>query len=246
MSIEIRSIYMKKISLLLVCLLLLISGWASAQNFEGTIKYTMKVNLPKEQQEQMDKMAQMGYAVPIPTGFEISSKSPLTRMKMLNGKGLLMEFVSIEDKKESYLLNHKEKKAYKMPEETDTDEAGKPKVTKTGETATIAGHKCTKYVVEYPNQKTIQHIWAANDIKLPVSAFKNSMSGSRGSLFMEGIDGVPLKMSVTDSGSTSEMTATEVSRTKLNTSDLQVPAGYAIEPFNAAAITRMMMGGMGN
>jgi hypothetical protein len=159
----------------------------------------------------------------------------------------MMEIVSIDDKKESYMLDHKEKKAYKMPAESTEEQGSKPKVTKTSESATIAGHKCTKYVIEYPNQKTVQHIWAANDIKIPASAFKNSLGGSRGgSLFMEGVDGVPLKMTVTDQGTTSEMTAIEVVKTKLNTTDLQVPSGYAIEPFSAAAMSRMMMGGMGN
>lgn len=238
---------MKFTSLTFVFFLLLMGSWATAQNFEGTIKYTMKINLPAEQQKELDKMAQMGYAVPMPTGFQISSKAPVTRMKMLNAKGLLMEFVSIDNKNENYLLDHKEKKAYKMPQETEKNESSKPKVTKTNEYATIAGHKCTKYTVEYANQKSVQHIWAANDIRMPASAFKNGIgSGAGGSLFMEGIEGVPLKMSVTDSGTTSEMTATEVSRTKINLSDLQVPAGYAIEPFSAAAMTRMMMSGMGN
>jgi hypothetical protein len=63
---------------------------------------------------------------------------------------------------------------------------------------------------------------------------------------MEGIDGVPLKMTITDNGTTSEMLATEVNKAKLNVADLQVPAGYKVEPFNAAAMSRMMMGGMGN
>ena len=242
-----RPVSMKNTSLPLLLFLLLVSCLASAQSFEGTIKYNMKVNLPKEQQEQLDKMAQMGYAVPMPTGFEITSKAPVTKMKMLNGKSTFMEFVTLDDKKESYLLNHKEKKAYKMPEESEKSEGTKPKVTKTSESTTIAGYKCTKYIVEYANQKTTQHIWAATDIKMPASAFKNSMGGNRGgSLFMEGIEGVPLKMTVTENGSTSEMTATEVNRAKLNIADLQVPAGYTVEPFNAAAMTRMMMGGMGN
>jgi hypothetical protein len=238
---------MKKAPLTLLILLLFVCSWASAQNFEGTIKYQMKISLPAEQQKEMDKLAQMGYPMQLPTGMEVSTKTPVARMKMLNSKGVMMEIVSIDDKKESYMLDHKEKKAYKMPAESTEEQGSKPKVTKTSESATIAGHKCTKYVIEYPNQKTVQHIWAANDIKIPASAFKNSLGGSRGgSLFMEGVDGVPLKMTVTDQGTTSEMTAIEVVKTKLNTTDLQVPSGYAIEPFSAAAMSRMMMGGMGN
>jgi hypothetical protein len=237
---------MKITSLKLLILLLFVCGWASAQNFEGTIKYAMKINLPAEQQKEIDKMAQMGYAMPMPTGFEVSAKAPLARMKMLSSKGVLMEIVSLDDKKESYMLDHKEKKAYKMPAESQKEESNKPKVIKTNETATIAGYKSTKYIVEYADKSIVQHIWAANDLKIPASAFKNSMSGGRGgSLFMEGIEGVPLKMTVSDKGSTSEMIATEVTKAKLNTADLQVPSGYTIEPFNAAAMSRMMMSGMG-
>jgi hypothetical protein len=168
-------------------------------------------------------------------------------MKMLNSKGVMMEIVSLDDKKESYMLDHKEKKAYKMPAETQKEESQKPKVTKTSETATIAGHKCTKYIVEYADQSIKQQIWAANDMKIQASAFKNSLGGGKaGSLFMEGVDGVPLRMTVSDKGTTSEMTATEVVKAKLNTADLQIPSSYAIEPFSAAAMSRMMMGGMGN
>lgn len=238
---------MKASSSILLILLLFVCGWATAQGFEGTIRYSMKINLPAEQQKELDKMAQMGYAVPMPSGFELNFKAPVARFKMFNTKGLLMEFVTIDDKNENFLLDHKEKKAYKMPAETQKTDNVKPKVTKTSETATIAGYKCTKYVVEYTDRKTTQHIWAANDMKISASAFKNSLSSGRGAtLFMEGIEGVPLKMTITDNGTTSEMLATEVNKAKLNVADLQVPAGYKVEPFNAAAMSRMMMGGMGN
>ncbi len=71
----------------------------------------MTINLPEEQQKQLDELAKMGYGMPMPTGFEISSKAPATRMKMLNNKGVMMEFVTLDNKNESYLLDHQEKKS---------------------------------------------------------------------------------------------------------------------------------------
>ncbi len=132
-----------------------------------------------------------------------------------------------------------------MPAEPADSDQSKPKISKTGETATIAGYKCTKYTVAYADAKSVQYIWAANDIKIPASAFKNGLGGAKGgSLFMEGIEGVPLKMTMTESGTTSEMLATQVTKATLNAADLQVPSGYTIEPFSSAALTKMMMGGM--
>lgn len=166
-------------------------------------------------------------------------------MKMLNAGGVMMEIVSQHDKKENYMLYHTGKKAYKLPEESQTDQTNKPKpkVTKTSETETIAGYKCTKYLVEESNSKVAQQIWATKDIKIPMGAFSSGMANrSSRAMLIEGIDGLPLKMIVTENGTTSEVVATAVNKSKIDNTELQVPAGYAIEPFDPAVIGRMMMG----
>lgn len=232
---------MRITSIKLIAFLLLIAGQAWAQNFEGTIKYAMNINLPEKQRKEME---QMGYAMMMPTGFEITTKNSLSRMKMHNAGGVMMEIVSEHDKKENYMLDHKGKKAYKLPEESQTSTSkAKPKVTKTGETQTIAGYKCTKYLVEESNGKAVQQIWASKDLKIPAGAFSRGIAGKGGqALFIEGVDGLPLKMVVTENGTTSEVVATAVSKAKITDADLQVPSGYAIEPFDPAVIGRMMMG----
>lgn len=231
---------MKILSIKILSLLLLLSGGLCAQDFEGTIKYAMKVTLPEKQRKEME---QMGYSSMLPNGFEITTKNTVSRMKMFNTKGVLMEIVSQHDKKENYMLDHAEKKAYKLPAETPkSPDAPKPKITKTSETETIAGYTCTKYLVEEPNGKSVQHVWVTKDLKVPVAAFSGGIGSKSSSMIIDGIEGLPLKITFTDNGNASEMVATAVKKEKLNTSDLQLPSGYAIEPFNPALIGRMMMG----
>jgi hypothetical protein len=231
---------MKTLSIKILTLLLLISGALLAQDFEGSIKYAMKVTLPEKQRKEME---QMGYSTMMPNGFEITTKNTVSRMKMFNGKGVMMEIVSQHDKKENYMLDHAEKKAYKLPAETPKSaDAPKPKVTKTSETETIAGYKCTKYLVEEPNRKSVQHVWVTKDLKVPVAAFSGGIGSRSSTMMIDGIEGLPLKITFTENGNASEIVATAVNKTKLNTADLQLPSGYAIEPFNPAMIGKMMMG----
>ncbi|QHT71448.1 DUF4412 domain-containing protein [Rhodocytophaga rosea] len=232
---------MKILSVKLFLLLVLIAGHAGAQNFEGTIKYSLKISLPEKQRSEMQQ-----YAMMMPTGFEITTKNSLSKMKLLTTGGTMMELISEHTKKENFMLDHTNKKAYKLPEEPKSETAksdSKPKVTKTSETETIAGYKCTKYIIEEPNSKSVQHIWTTKDIKIPVGAFSNSFGNKSGKMMMiDGVEGLPLKMIVTEHGTTSEVTATAVAKGKVNEEDLKVPSGYAVEPFDPAMIGRMMMG----
>jgi hypothetical protein len=232
---------MKIISVKLLFLFVLIAGHVGAQNFEGTIKYSIKITMPEKQRNEMQQ-----YAAMMPTGFEIATKSSHSKMKILTTGGTMMELISEHTKKENFMLDHTNKKAYKMPEESKskiTNPDSKPKVTKTSETETIAGYKCTKYIIEESNGKLVQHVWTTKDITIPVGAFSNSL-GNRSSKMMmiDGVEGLPLKMFINEHGTTSEVIATSVNKSKVDETDLKVPAGYAIEPFDPAIIGRMMMG----
>jgi preprotein translocase subunit Sec63 len=167
-------------------------------------------------------------------------------MKLLTTGGTMMELISEHTKKENYMLDHTNKKAYKLPDDSKSDITNpdaKPKVTKTSETETIAGYKCTKYIIEEPNSKSVQQVWTTKDIKIPVGAFSNSFGNKSSKVMMiEGVEGLPLKMIVNEHGTTSEVVATEITKDKVNEADLKVPSGYAIEPFDPAIIGRMMMG----
>jgi hypothetical protein len=232
---------MKILSVKLFILFVLIAGHVGAQNFEGTIKYSLKITLPEKQRSEMQQ-----YAMMMPTGFEITTKNSLSKMKLLTTGGTMMELVSEHTKKENYMLDHTNKKAYKLPDDTNAETTtadSKPKVTKTSETETIAGYKCTKYIIEEPNSKSVQHVWTTKDIKIPVSAFSNNFGNKSGKMMMiDGVEGLPLKMYVNEHGTTSEVVATQVTKGKVEDKDLKVPTGYAIEPFDPAMIGRMMMG----
>lgn len=226
---------MSKLKIKTILFLLLISQAVWAQNFEGTIVYKMAMNFSEQQKKEMAQMEQMGYSMP--TGFEVSSKNTNAIMKVMNTKGTMMEMITSGDKNESFLLDRNEKKAYKMPAESANSTA-KLKVTKTDEFETIAGYKCRKYIIEGNGGGMTQHVWASPQLKMPVPKFSSGLGG--GLAMIEGVEGIPLKMVVKGGGNSSEIVATAVNKTKINTDDLKVPSNYTVEPFNPMVIAKMM------
>jgi hypothetical protein len=252
---------------------------ATAQNFEGTAKFTVKgeitdpalkarmeaaqkqmsdpaqqakmkemqakMNDPqmkammdanpqmKAQMESMMKMSQGGgdMSSMIPKGMTVEMKNQNTLTK-LEGGMMAMEILFLKDKNQSVSLN-REAKTYTVLSSTvptTSTQTTKPKVTKTNETAKILNYTCTKYIVEMTEAgKTItNNIWATTEIKdFNLNNLSNQRFGSGGQgLYLEGVEGVPLKMEMHTPEMKMTMEASEIKRQALPASNFTIPADY--------------------
>lgn len=179
------------------------------------------------------------FGVVLPNEMEISSDGTNAKMKMSSGSNVRMEILHVKDN--SYFLDRTNKKAYKMPENMGGG-GGQAKVTNTGETQTIAGHKCMKYLVETP--RGTQEIWATPDYKMSPTMLANmTKRGPGDNSFMKEINGVPLKITSTEKGNSFEMVAKSISDSKPSSSEFTLPSDFTVEPFNPAVMGMMMGGG---
>lgn len=106
------------------------------------------------------------------------------------------------------------------------------KVTKTNETAKIAGYNATKYIVEVNNNgnKTIQNIWATTEIKdFDLKSLSKQKFG-RDKMYLDKIDGVPLKIEMSTKEANMTMQVTEIKREPLNAADFTIPADFKEVP----------------
>jgi hypothetical protein len=115
----------------------------------------------------------------------------------------------------------------------------KVEVSKTGETTTIAGYACSKYVVKHDG-KHESTVWATKDVTgfeamrgdmeefaRRMKAAMNNIGGKDPSGLLEGVDGFPLKTENAD-GWKSEVT--KVDNASTPAAEFEAPAGYKKEP----------------
>jgi hypothetical protein len=116
-----------------------------------------------------------------------------------------------------------------------TSEDATTTVTATTETAKILNYTCTKYIVtltEVGKTKTL-FIWATKDLKqYTSSSFHTSGIGNQGNMAaLKKIDGVPLKIEVTEQGQTVVLEVIELKNVTLSAADFVLPADYKEVPF---------------
>jgi hypothetical protein len=202
--------------------LLLMAFIPAAAPFEGTVRYTIEVD------GDLGAMAAM-----MPKYYEYSFKD--SNVKMKSDAAMMGEILIRGNDNLMYMIQRSEKVAYKMDMNAkNTGQEVKPKVSKTNETATIAGYKCHKYTVEVPGQDLQQVIWATPDFT--VARPKNASKAPMGDFFTEGIDGFPLKMDANMQGIKMTMTASEIKPAKLNAADFELPAGFAVKELNLSSM----------
>lgn len=112
-------------------------------------------------------------------------------------------------------------------------EEAKLDVSKTGETKTISGYKCTKYLIK-ENDKEFGTLWTTTNV-LDFGAMQNdfkafsqrmasltTMRGSQMAAVMKKIDGFPIQTTI--AGMT--MTVTKFEKRSIAESEFEVPTGY--------------------
>jgi hypothetical protein len=256
-----------------------------AQKFEGTVKWSMKMEItdPKQKaqlenaqkqmndpanqakmKEMQDKMndpqfkammeanpqmkAQMermmgsmasggGLSSLAPSGFTIKIKDDNALTKIEGGM-FASEILFLKAKDQSYSLD-RQNKTYSIinpPTDNGTGASAKKdpevKVTKTNETAKILNYNTTKYIVEVDNNgnKTIQNVWATNEIKdFDLKSLSKQKMG-RNRMYFDKIDGVPLKIQMNTAEANMEMQVTEIKKETLAAADFTIPADYKEVP----------------
>jgi hypothetical protein len=166
----------------------------------------------------------------MPTGSTAKVKDGNTLFSMEGGMMANYEILTLKDKTESYQLDRQNKTYYVIPHNTEQPETEKNvKVTKTSETTKILGYTCTKYIVEYSDekQKVQQILWATKDI--PGLDFKNmgnnKMNRSQ-KIYYDKIDGAPLKIEMHMEQGNMVMEAKEIRKQSLPASDFTVPSDF--------------------
>lgn len=223
---------MKKISLSLLVLFLLAFSAQAQQNFMGKIRYSVK--LTGEGADQMSAF--------MPTSYNYYIGDKMLKFTMDGGltAAMMGEMVVHAETEKAYMVKHAEQVAYEITSDEDAkDEEGpKPTVTKMDEVIDIEGYKCQKYKLEteMEGETATQYMWVTDKIRLDNMGGKNMKSG--GELFVEGIEGFPLKIESETMGMTMTMTAVEVLEKAYDDQEFEIPDNYEIKPFNP----QMMMG----
>ena len=184
----------------------------------------------KQQIDAMMKMMTGGdLSSMIPSGVLIKIKG-LSSATMIQG-GIMdkSEVLYLADKDQTYTINHAAKTYMVNAKATQTSQE-KPKVTKTSETATILGHKCTKYIIETKDGsgKTVNtDYWTTTEIKeIDMKALAKQQMSKDQTFVYPDVEGVPLKMEVKMPQGNMVMEVTELKKQSIPASELQIPAGY--------------------
>lgn len=188
---------MKKILSLLVLVTAFGAGSLSAQEFSGTLRWSLHVELRDSTlKAAQDAMSGMGSEL-FPKGFVLQIKGPRALVKT-DGGLKPTEVLTLADKNLSYQIDRKAGTYQKLAADPLKDAVGNYKVTPTTETARILGYTCRRYRVETVGNedKMTYTVWATNEIKgLDARTLRRLQFGkTAGSEFLSQIEGVPLRI----------------------------------------------------
>lgn len=221
---------MKKIFLMLTIALSSILLANAQEKFNGTVHYNL--DYMGSGIEAFKGMLPSGYT------FKFLNGDMLMRMEGGMAAAMMGDIVHLGQKGETYMLKPSDKKALRMAsDENNATSNSDTKVEDTGETETIAGHKCKKYkvTINKDGESIINYIWATKDLDV-VKPKKASGMGSGGSLFVDQIDGYPLKVQVTSNMAgmsfTMTMTADKLDNTAPSKDLFIIPSDYKVEDFD--------------
>ncbi len=272
---------------LLLIVFIFLAGTSFSQNFEGTIKWAMKIDLKNAQhqdaakgnssgaqmdaeikkleaqmnepefkkqmeanpqlkslmEENLNRLQSMqggsggGAGSFMPTGVLIKIKDGNNLIKMEGGMAeMLGEILYLKDKDQSYSIRRKNKTYSVLPKASESKEKEKEpvvKVTKTSETLKIIGYTCSKYIIQVTDHgKTInQAVWTTTEIKDfdPKGLSKMTSAGSKeAKIYLDGVEGVPLKMESDNGEMKMVMEVTELKKTPLDASLFSIPSDYKL------------------
>ena len=224
---------MKKLMLMLTIVIGSLMVVNAQDKFNGTVHY--KLDYMGSGIEAFKGMLPNGYT------FKFLNGDMLMRMEGGMAAAMMGDIIHQGKKGDTYMLKPADKKALKMTSDKADDKASSDvKVDDTGETETIAGHKCKKYkvTINKDGETITNYIWATEDINV-AKPKKASGMGSGGSLFVEEVKGYPLKVQVTSNMAgmsfTMTMTADKLDDTAPSKDLFVIPTDYKVEDFDPKA-----------
>ncbi|MEX0967596.1 MAG: DUF4412 domain-containing protein [Bacteroidia bacterium] len=215
---------MKKHFGLFLLQLLFIVPFAFAQNFEGSIEYSLSVDGEGENIQQTKD------AMPNKMTYFIKDDNMKIRTEGGMAAAMAGDIIMVGKERTMYILQPASKMAMQIKMEDTEDEEVKPVVTKMDETENIAGYDCQKYKVVSKTEQgdVVSYLWVTDKLKVDVP---QSMMQSGTQMNLPGeIDGFPLKVishiDMAGNQLTMIFTASEVNKTSLNASDFKIPEDY--------------------
>ena len=205
-------------------------------NFEGKITYKIEYD-----GENSTMLGAFG-----PSSYDYMVNDQKLKMKINGGMAAMMmgEFLIDGKKKESYMIKDSEKTAYKIEPEEGSDAETDMNVEEMNEKEEILGYDCQKYkvTVDTDEGQVVQYIWAASDLNLDMGYKPDEQTGAASDLFIEGVEGLPLKIHTVIPGMDMDltMTASNIEWKDMDKSLFVVPAGYEIKKFDAKALGKGM------
>lgn len=220
---------MKKILSLLVLVATFGFGSLSAQEFSGTLKWSLRVEMTDPTlKAAQDAMGGMGSGL-FPKGFILQIKGPRALVKT-DGGLTPTEVLTLADKNLSYQIDRKAGTYQKLAADPLKDAVGNYKVTPTTETARILGYTCRRYRVETVGgeEKMTYAVWATNEIKgLDARTLRRLQFGkTAGSEFLSQIEGVPLRIDGVTPDAKLQVIATSVKPEVLPGTIFILPASF--------------------
>jgi hypothetical protein len=218
-----------------------LSDEQTQQMREAKKQFEAQMNNPefKKQMEQnpaikemMEKQLKTMEGMESGGSFNFLPEKMVTKVKGKNTATMMNETNVIlyrGDVSKTWSLDTKQKTYYEIDNSETDDVNPKIKVTKTGETATINGYKCTKYIIvveDAANSGLSQWLWATTDIKdIDLALFRGS-GNQNVNWFYKDVQGFPVKVEMKTPQGSITMELTELKRTKLPDSDFQIPPDY--------------------
>ncbi len=220
----------------LIAAILVSIGAHSQAGFEGTIDF--QIGVSGEDIEQMKKNFPTNLTLKIKENKMFGKNTGGELSKMFSG------FIFDGDENSIYLLSPALQTAMKVQStQASSESAPKVEVTKTTETTTIAGHSCTKYILkESEGRKGTIEIWATEDFNVEKPKDLGNLTGN---MFMQGIDGFPLKVVTSQEGTEIKMEVREVRKETIDPSNFILPSGYRVQPLDFSLLSTMLPG-LGN
>lgn len=183
----------------------------------------------KAQMEAMMAMSQNGNGAVsnyLPKDATIEFKNGNSLYKMNGGTATITgDILYLKDKDQSYHI-FRERKTYKLVKKEE-QKASTAAVTKTTETQKILGHTCTKYIVK--DGDVTLTIWATTELKSLYDQMKKMSVSKERNLYMDQIEGIPLKVESNRKEIHFTMEAIELKEQPQPASDFVIPAGFTEE-----------------
>lgn len=203
----------------LFCLFLLAAvtgGFARAQGFEGVIEFKKKT--------LFDTVNYVYYI-----------KGDKVRIDEIGSKSKKVEGTFLVDTKAGSMLSlsHDRKMYLEQKPPAPTKPSGECKVEKTKNTKTIAGYKCTEYIVKNVTENTIISYWVTPGKFVFFKKLLNTLNRKdKFSTYFQqipGMDGmfpVVAIQSAMDGKETERLEATKIEKKVIDIKQFDIPAGY--------------------